>query len=239
MRRLKPHRPGIAHRLSCLRALIRPTVRALRLGPPAVGAGLGLIIVAVPAAMTVTLRPDDLTTLLRLGALCAAVGVTFVLDDPAKPSLTTVPVPGWLTAAVRVAAAVTVAGGWWAAAVAACLAGAQEGARAGVPVGGLTLEVATVVTIALCCAMLGCRRSPRGIGSIVAAPAFLLVVVILALLPQRIALLVHAGDPRWGASHHRWAALLLAAIAVLVAAATPPRAARLAGGSAARTPAPT
>ncbi|BCB88763.1 hypothetical protein [Phytohabitans suffuscus] len=97
-----------------LPALVVPTARAMPWRPFAAAAGLGLLIVAVPALSGVSLRDRDLATLLRLAAACGAVGAAFLLDDPAARGLAAVPTPRLarqLVRAVLAALAVTV---WWA-----------------------------------------------------------------------------------------------------------------------------
>src|SRR5689334_9939865 len=100
----------------------------------------GLAIVSVPAAMTVTLTPDNLATLLRLATACAAVGLAFLYDDPAKPTTATAPAPAWHGVAIRTAAGVAVLAAWWAAALAITVAGAQDGTGDLLQLRALTLE---------------------------------------------------------------------------------------------------
>ena len=219
-------------RLNLLGALVRPVLQAMRRGP-LLGAGcVGLAIVAVPAALDTVLRPDNLATLLRLVALCLAVGVAFVLDDPAKPSTATTPVPAWAAGAIRATAGLLTAAAGWTAAVALTLAGAQEGTGEALPVRDLTLEAAAAAVLAVAFAGLGWARAPRGVSGTVAAPALLVAAAALALLPQRLALLASVEDPAgWAAAHRRFAVLLVAAGAVAVVGlalgALPPRTVRV------------
>lgn len=208
------------HRLRMALALTFPTLRAARGTPFLAAAGTGLAVVGVPAAMSVVLGPDELTMLLRVAAVCAGVGVVFLLDDPAKPTVETSPAPPWLTVAVRAAGALVATAAWWAAAVAITLTGAADGVRDSVPVRGLTLEAATVVAVALAVSVCGWRAADRGIGSTLAAPALLALLTAVALLPDHVALVVGMADPRWAAAHERWGLLLTVAVLAVPLAAT-------------------
>ncbi|WP_327008322.1 hypothetical protein OHA72_14330 [Dactylosporangium sp. NBC_01737] len=106
-------------------ALAWPTLRAARRAPLLGAMAAGLAIVAVPAALPVTFTADNLAVLLRLGMACAAVGLAFLFDDPAKPTIATAPVPAWQGIAVRTVVAATAMTAWWAAAIGVTLAGAE------------------------------------------------------------------------------------------------------------------
>lgn len=200
-------------------AVAGPTARAARRAPFLAAAGAGLAIVAVPAAMSVTLAPDNLAMLLRFAVVSIAVGVVFLLDDPAKPTTAATPAPPWLTTAVRVAGALAAASVWWAAAVAVTLTGAQDGTGEQVPLGGLSLEAAAIVMVALALAVVSWRRAERGVGSTGAVPALLALLTAGALLPGNLHLLVNVDSAQWTAVHQRWAVLLaLAVVAVPVGA---------------------
>lgn len=203
-------------------AVVWPTLRATRRAPVLGALAAGLAIVAVPAAMTVTLGPDNLAVLLRLGMACAAVGLAFLFDDPAKPSTATVPAPAWHGLAVRTTAAVAAMTVWWAAVVAATLAGAQDGAGDRLPLPGLTLEAATLGAAAVAAAVVTWRLTPRGIASPAAAPAVLVVLAALAFAPRRAAVFVTVASPDWTAAHQRMAVALAACLVVTAAAATLP-----------------
>jgi hypothetical protein len=190
--------------------LLVPTLRAMSWRPFLAGPALGLMVVAVPAAMPVTLTPGNLIMLLRLAAVCAGLGTAFLLDDPAKPTTSTAPTPGWMTVIVRAAVGVSASAVWWAAALGATIAGAAEGVGEALPRSGLTLEVGTVLAAAFALAAVGWRHAPRGVASPAAAPAVLVVVILAALLPEHLALLVGVEEPGWSVAHGRWLVLLVA-----------------------------
>ena len=68
-------------------ALLGPTIRATRWAPLAATIGVGLAIVAVPTALSQELATGTLATLLRLAAVCGAIGAAFLLDDSARRDL--------------------------------------------------------------------------------------------------------------------------------------------------------
>jgi hypothetical protein len=206
-------------------ALLVPTARAMSWLPFLAAAGFGLLIVAVPAAMSVVLSDEDLVRLLRLAALCGALGVAFLLDDPAARLIATVPTPRVVRHAVRAAVALAAAALWWAAVVATTVAGAHKEVAAHLPLWDASLEAAAFATAALALAAARSRNGTAGAGAM-AAPAALVLAFLLSRLPERLALLVVPGDPRWEAAHDRWAVLLAVAVAGLLWAGHEPVSAR-------------
>jgi hypothetical protein len=192
-------------------SLIGPTARAMRWKPFLAATGLGMTIVAVPAAMTVVLLKTNLTDLLRIAAICGALGITFVLDDPAARSTATVPTSRLTRRAVRASIALPAIGAWWAAVLTLTTAGAEDGIGATLPLRGITLEAAALFVLAGGLAVLATRGTVDGNGSTVAAPGLLILVAAVRLLPQRAALFVGSDDPTWQSAHHRWAVLLILA----------------------------
>ncbi|TQS42382.1 ABC transporter [Cryptosporangium phraense] len=203
--------------LTLLAVAARPTVRAARVGSFLAGAIAGWVLLAIPAVLATALDPESLTLQLRLATVCAAVGVVFLLDDPAKPTTVVVPVPAWVPTAVRVVFAVVASGVWWAVAVGIVLAGAEDGVGRALRLPGTGLEAAAMVAVALALAVFGTGLVERGVASPVTGPALLGLFGGLALLPRGVALFVGVGDPGWGAAHDRWA-VVLAGAAVAVAA---------------------
>ncbi|WP_203708498.1 hypothetical protein [Asanoa iriomotensis] len=200
-------------------AVAVPAVRALRWTPPLAALVVGYAMIGVPAVASAGSDPSLVVVLLRLATVSAALGVGFLLDDPARPTTATSPAPAWLPLAARVTAGVVLLAGWWWATLAT--AGAALGPASPVlPRDDLTLEAAAVVAVSLAVATTIWRRAARGVVGLVAAPAFLAAVFVVALLPDRVALLVPFGGSGWAAAHDRWLVVLIAATAVTFLAAT-------------------
>jgi len=203
-------------------ALVGPTVRAMGWRPMSAAAAVGLVAVAVPAALTVELSVADLTRLLRLAAACGGLAVAFLLDDPAARSTQTVPTSRLVRHAVRAAVAVPAAAAWWAAVLAVTAAGAEGAARGASPLGALTLEAGAIGVAALALAACGLRAADST-GSPLAVPAVPIVLAGATLLPDRLALFVaDPNHPDWSAAHDRWRLVLAVALAGAVLASRDP-----------------
>lgn len=192
-------------------ALLWPTAHAMKWGSLTVAAGLGLAVVAVPAFLPVRLTAGSLTTLLRIAAACGALGVAFLLDDPATRSTPTVPTSRLIRHAIRAGLALPVTGIWWATTLAVATLGVEAGTAATVPRAALTLEAAALIAVAFGLAASGLRFSTDGSAGALAAPTLLIMLAIMWFLPYRVALILTPNDPHWASAHHRWAALLIAA----------------------------
>jgi hypothetical protein len=183
----------------------------------AVGAGavVGLLVVALPRLLSGS--PDAWLglTLLRAAALVFALGLTFLLDDPARRLTTPVPTRRWVRSGLRVALAAPVAALWWAAALALLPKEARP------PLGAVTLEAAATAVLALAAASVAVRFTDEPEpGPSVAAGLLTLALLAPLLLPTRWDLFVPVGDPNWEAAHVRWAVVLVGA-ALLGAACAP------------------
>lgn len=189
------------------RALLRPVARTLPWRALAAGGGVGLL-----AAWSTRLVSDETTarlplTLLRTAALAFALGLAFLLDDPARHTTAAVPVRRPLRTGLRVALVAPLAALWWTAA----LLLVPEGVRP--PVGSVTVEAAALAALVLAGAAAVVRFSDGAEpGAVVVAGFLALVVAVPLLLADRWPLLVHVGSPHWGAAHVRWGMLLGTAV---------------------------
>ncbi|WP_201452529.1 ABC transporter [Streptomyces sp. HM190] len=205
-------------------ALARPTVRSLPWRLLGGGWALGVAVAAVPALFALHLPAAVLADVARVAALCGAVGTAFALDDPARHTTGTVPVPRPLRQTLRVAVAGLAGALWWAAVLGAVRAGADAGTWAGVPAGALTVEAAALSGLALALAGAAVRFSAvRLPGPAVAAALPAPPVAAAVFLPDGYALFVPPGDPRWADAHTLWAGILTATLAVWAACALEPR----------------
>ena len=196
--------------------LLRPTAHAIKWRPVVAGAALGMIILLVPGALTDRLTESQLTTLARLAAICGALGAAFLLDDPATRSTPTVPTPRLARNLVRVALAGPAAALWWALTLGLAKTTGHQAVAAHPPIGGLTLEAATLLATAFALAALAQRRDDDGNTGVVAGPVVLVLAVVAWLLPRPMTLLLAPGDPAWAASHYRWTAVLAIALVTFV-----------------------
>ncbi|MEU7050415.1 ABC transporter [Streptomyces eurythermus] len=192
-----------------IRALAVPVWRALPWRTLGAAGAVGLLIPGLPRLSGA--EPADWVTLLllRAAALVLALGLTFVLDDPARHGTTPVPTGRAVRTVLRVALVAPFAAAWWTA-VLFLAPGAHRP-----PTGDVTLEAGAACALALALAGLAVRHSDDPHPGRPAATA-LLAAALLAplLLPDDWPLFVPAGDPRWATAHDHWAWLLAAAGAV-------------------------
>ncbi|GIJ46556.1 hypothetical protein Val02_34420 [Virgisporangium aliadipatigenens] len=217
-----------AGRAATLQALLRPTGRVVGWLPFGVGAGVGLAMAGAASRLFDKLGPADAATLLRMAAVCGALGAAFLLDDPAVRTTRVVAVGRGARLGVRLALVVPVLALWWGAALA--IVGSALTAPARLPVGALTVEAAALVCGALAVAAGTVRGAESGRAGPVAAPVVVFGVVVAFQLPYGWALIVPPGDARWTDAHQRWGVLVGVGLAGLWWAGREPvrdRAARL------------
>jgi hypothetical protein len=216
-------------RLPLLAGLAAASARTLPAAPLAAAAvtGLGLVL----AGTLVIERPDlaGVAATLRLAAVCGALGVAVVLDDPPERTTTAaVPVPLLLRRTLRVLLVAPLAAVWWAALLWLARNQLDPAVSGALPVGRLTLEAGTLLVVAAALASAGARVTADRSGSVVAVPALLVgLVAAQTLLPARLALFVDPGSPVWTAARGRWLVVLAAALAGFVAAGRDPGGRRL------------
>ncbi|RZU14890.1 hypothetical protein EV567_3872 [Streptomyces sp. BK239] len=145
--------------------------------------------------------------LLRLVALTGALGLAFLLDDPARHTTATTPLGRPLRAGLRLAMAVPLAALWWTAVLLAVPASSRP------PLGPVTLEAAATAVAAVALASAAIRFSDRA--EVGKGTALLLgaAAVLTALVPARWGLLTLPGQPWWEEAQMRWAAVLAVMLA--------------------------
>ncbi|MES5821564.1 ABC transporter [Streptomyces sp. RG80] len=196
-----------------------PVLRTLPWRALGAAGGVGLLLAGM-ARWLVDADPWLALNLLRAAALALALGLAFLLDDPARHTTAAVPTRRPVRQALRAVLVAPFAALAWTAAVLLV----PEEIRP--PVGPLTLEAAGAVTLALAVAALAVRfsQAPEP-GQAVAAAVLTTAVAAPLLLPGRWAMFVAPDDDRWAASHDRWAWVLVAA-ALVWAACGPERSGR-------------
>ncbi|MFE7432067.1 ABC transporter [Streptomyces tendae] len=182
--------------------LIGPVWRTLPWRAPAAAGTLGLLVAATPLVTGGEPAPWQTLLLLRGVALIGALGLAFLLDDPARHLTAPLPTPRPVRQALRVALVAPLAAVWWT----AVLLLAPSASRP--PVGEVTLEAVAVGVLALAAAALAVRLTDEARPGPYVSAALLLTAVLAPLLaPEGWALFVQADDPRWPAAHDRWAVL--------------------------------
>jgi hypothetical protein len=155
--------------------------------------------------------------LLRAAALAFALGLAFLLDDPARHL--TIPVPTRRPArhALRVLLVAPFAALAWTVALFLVPRELRP------PVGDITLEAAGTFVLALAAAAIAvrCTDTPEP-GQAVAAAVLTTAVAVPLLLPGRWAMFVAVPDERWAASHDRWVWVLVGAAATWAACGPEP-----------------
>jgi hypothetical protein len=192
--------------------LVRPTVRAVTWAPVLGGTTAGIAVMVAAVLLEDDLGAPTLANLVRLAAVCTAVGAAFLLDDPAARTIRTVPVPLMVRTFVRVAVALPVLGGGWA--VAAVVADRDSD---GLPLAGLALEAAAIgaVTLAVAAARLYAGDGSDNPAGPLAAGAVLVIAVMAVFLNRPVVWFAAPDDPGWGVAHRWWAAVLAAAVVLI------------------------
>ncbi|MER6674422.1 ABC transporter [Streptomyces sp. NPDC000983] len=201
-----------------MRELLVPVCRTLPWRALGAGAAVGLLFAGTARMFPEGFNPWLALNTLRASALCFAVGLAFVLDDPARHTTATVPTPRPLRQALCLVPVLPLAALWWTAAVLLIPADLRP------PLGATTLEAGTACALALAGAATAIRRREDPEPGVAVGAALLITGVLAALLlPERWALFVAADDPNWPDAHGRWAVLLAAALAAwLLCSREPP-----------------
>ncbi|MEU1450634.1 ABC transporter [Streptomyces avermitilis] len=205
---------GIGGEYAVIRALLGPVLRTLPWRALAVAGALGLVFAGLPRLWSWESLPP-----LRAAALCLALGLAFLLDDPARHTTAAVPTRRPVRTGLRLALVAPVAALWWTAVL--LLAPGRP------PAGPVTLEAAALAALALAGAASAVRWSDAAEpGAATAAWLLFAASAGVLLLPGRWSLYVGPADPQWGAGHVRWAALLAVGVLVWAVAGPEPLRAR-------------
>ncbi|MDT0388188.1 ABC transporter [Streptomyces dubilierae] len=183
------------------RQLLLPVHRTLPWGAVGAAGGAGLLL----AALTRTGETAEQLSLplLRAAVLAFALGLVFLLDDPARHTTATVPTPRPLRIALRTALVVPAAAAWWTVALLLVPPDVRP------PVGDLTLEAGAAFALAVTGAAAAVRFTEATRPGLPVAAALLTTAVLALLLwPERWALFVPVEDERWAAAHDRWGVVL-------------------------------
>jgi hypothetical protein len=158
--------------------------------------------------------------LLRSAAVAFALGLAFLLDDPARQITAVVPVRRTVRTGLRLALVVPQAALGWAVALLLVPGEIRP------PAADVSLEAAVLAALALTGAMAAVRFTEEPQPGPGVAAALLAGTVLAVLLPERWALFAAVGAPGWAAAHQRWAALLVLSLPVGAALLPEPTARR-------------
>jgi hypothetical protein len=203
--------------------LIGPTARTIRwiafLGA-AVAADLTLV-----AARGELSRTGHLPLLpVRVAAVLLCLGAAFFLDDEAGITVEPVPLGLLRRRGIRLALGCLATAVAWATSLwIASLLAASGGPLRPLPLAGLTVEAAALLTVTLATAAVAARRFGPDRGGIVAGPSLLAFVMAVATFGRHWPLFLESSsDPGWNAAHARWGWILATALIVLVLASLDP-----------------
>ena len=185
-----------------LRSLVPPVWRTLPRRALAMAAALGLLLAASTRLPAHAPGTDVGLFVLRLTALTGALGLAFLLDDPARDTSAATPVGRPVRAALRLALTAPLAALWWTTALLLVPSSSRPALAL------VTLEAAAMAACALALATAAVRFTDTpevGRGTAIRLGA---AAVVLVLVPPRWGLLTTPDDPRWQATQIRWAAVL-------------------------------
>ncbi|OQR59996.1 ABC transporter [Streptomyces maremycinicus] len=163
---------------------------------------LGLLLAGTTRLPDHAPDPELGRLVLRLTALTGALGLAFLLDDPARDTTATTPVGRPRRTVLRLAVVVPLLALWWAAALLLIPAASRPA------LGPATLEAAGMAGIALTLATIAVRFTWAAEVGRGAALRLGTAAAVAVLLPNRWGLLGTPQDPYWVATQVRWAVVL-------------------------------
>ncbi|MEU5395621.1 ABC transporter [Streptomyces tibetensis] len=187
------------------RQLVLPVHRTVPWGGIGAAGAAGLLL----AALTRTGETAERLSLylLRAAILAFAVGLAFLLDDPARHTTSTVPTRRPVRVALRTALVVPAAAAWWTVALLLVPPEVRP------PVADITLEAGAAFVLAVAGAAAAVRFSEVTRPGLPVTGALLTTAVLTMLFwPGRWALFVPVEDERWAAAHERWSLVLGGAV---------------------------
>ncbi|MFI6462964.1 ABC transporter [Streptomyces sp. NPDC050528] len=207
-----------------LTQLIRPVLRALPVRALGATAAVALLIAALPRLLSDEPNPWSALVALRAAALAFALGLAFLLDDPARDLMSSVPTRRILRTTLRVALVAPFAALWWTATVLLIPSEVRP------PVGDMTLEAAAAAVLSLAAAATAVRFTAEPEPGQRVAAGFLVVALVSPLaLPDAWGMYVSPPEKQWGAGHEHWAMVLVGAVLVWAACGPEPVRRRLPG----------
>ncbi|MFG3034838.1 ABC transporter [Streptomyces sp. NPDC048253] len=193
-----------------LRPLVPPVWRGLPRRALTTAGGLGLLLAGT------TRLPDHAPDaelgrlVLRLTALTGALGLAFLLDDPARNTTATTPVGRPRRTVLRLAFVAPLAALWWAAVLLLTPAPTRPA------LGPATIEAAGTACAALALATIAVRFTQAAEVGRSTAVWLGTAAAVAVLVPNRWGLLGTSQDAYWAATQVRWAVVLGATVTLSV-----------------------
>ncbi|MEU1178037.1 ABC transporter [Streptomyces sp. NPDC005820] len=191
-----------------LRSLLVPVWRTLPRRALTTAGAVGLLLAAT------TRLPDHAPGtelglfVLRLTALSGALGLAFLLDDPARNTSATTPTARPFRTVLRLAMVLPLTALWWATALLLVPSSTRP------PLLPVTLQAAAMTTAALALATVAVRLTDSPEVGRSTAICLLTASAVAVLTPNRWGLLATPADPWWEPTQLRWAAVLGVTLAV-------------------------
>ncbi|WP_307050167.1 ABC transporter [Streptomyces achromogenes] len=191
-----------------VRALAAPVWRSLPWRALIAAGGLSLLLASTARLPDRAPDPELGRLVLRLTALAGALGLAFLLDDPARRTTAATPVGRAFRAALRMALAAPLVALWWTAALLLVPVSSRP------ELTPATVEAAATACAALALATLAVRFTETAEVGRGAAVRLGVAAGVTLLVPDRWGLLGTPADPWWQVTQLRWAAVLALTLAL-------------------------
>jgi len=223
---VQPIRPR-GTRLRQALQLLWPTARTIRWSAVLGGLAAGILVLwagkgELSSAGGISLTP------VRIAAVLSCLGAGFIVDDDAGVTVEPVVASLAVRRGLRLLLAVPVLAVCWGATLGVAAALAASGPYAGtsvphsLPVAGLTLEAAALLSVALAAGAAAVRWVGHGRAGVAAGPALLAFVMAMMSIGRYWPLFQSGSEHGWVAAHVRWAGILAAAAILFAGLALDP-----------------
>lgn len=195
-------------RAAQLRSLVVPVWRTLPRRALTAAGAVGLLLAASTRLPDHAPHTELGLFVLRLTAFAGALGLAFLLDDPARNTSATTPIARPVRTVLRLAMVIPLAVLWWTTALLLIPSPTRP------PLLPVTLQAAAMIAVALALATAAVRFTDSPEVGRSTATCLLTAAVVAVLTPNRWGLLATPGDPWWEPTQLRWAAVLGVTLAV-------------------------
>lgn len=207
--------------------LLGPTARTIRWPAVVAGAAAAQLVLWAGKGELSSLEGISLTPL-RVAAVLLCLGAGFIIDDDAGATVEPVVASLALRRGLRMLLALPVLGVGWALtlSVASRLAvwgpGTEPSVTHSLPVAGLTLEAAALLSVALAGGAAAVRWVGQARAGVAAGPVLLGFVMAMLSIGRWWPLFPNPSEPGWVVAHVRWAGILVVAAVLFAGLALDP-----------------